>query len=84
MKNTLTGAHKLRDTHRDTQTGKLTGTHRLRDIHIQLEKHTFLRANKQKTLRIRHTHIERENTLRQTHTFRESKPTERNTQRHVN
>ena len=48
MKNTLRHAHKLRDSHRDTQTGKLTGTHILRDLHIQWEKHTFLQTNKHK------------------------------------
>ena len=48
-----------RDTHRDTQRGKLTGTHTLRDIHIQWEKH--IPGSKQtQTLRIRHTHTERD------------------------
>ena len=48
MKNTQRDALKLRDTHRDTQTGKLTGTHILRDLYIQWEKHTFLQTNKHK------------------------------------
>ena len=46
--NTLRETHMQRDTHRDTQRGKLTGTHTLRDIHTQWENHTLLTANKHK------------------------------------